>query len=223
MSRGRWLTPASLPSTTRCYSVELPDSIEFLSLLKGAIDDLRFVSNWEEVGITPQETADAFAAVFDTIAECTGGSGLVTGEIIAYATSTPPTGTLACDGTTYLRVDYPDLYSVLASSFISDADHFIVPDLRGRSIIGIGTGTGLTARSMNASGGEENHALSEAELASHSHTIPVSAFGSGGSLSQILYASGVGAPSSKGTNADGSGSAHNTMHPFRALGYAIVT
>lgn len=216
--RGKWLTPDSTPSGKSCWRVVLPDSIAFLAAFKGAIDELRFSSNWEQLsGISAEDTANLFAEVFDTIQECN-----VIGEIIAYATSSPPAGTLDCDGSTYLRVDYPDLYSVLASAFIQDADHFSVPDLRGRSIVGIGTGTGLTARAMNDDGGEENHALSEAELASHYHTLSpysLTAF----SVTPGPAPVGVWSVGALATTSVGSGSEHNTMHPFLALGYAIVT
>lgn len=216
--RGQWLTPDSTPAGTACWRVLLPDSIECLALFKGAIDELRFASNWEQLsGITPAEAADLFAASFDTLTRCN-----VVGEIIAYATTNPPAGTLACDGATYLRVDYPVLYAALASAFISDSDHFVVPDLRGRSIVGIGTGTGLTARSMNDDGGEENHTLSEAELASHYHTLSpysLTAF----SVTPGPAPVGVWSVGALATTSVGSGSGHNTMHPFLALGYAIVT
>lgn len=145
----------------------------------------------------------------------------MTGEIIAYATTNPPAGTLACDGSTYLRTNYPLLYAALASPFISDSDHFVVPDLRGRTVIGIGTGAGLTARAMNASGGEETHQLSVAELASHTHTYfapSVITVGTGPVLVPYLASQTASV-----TGLAGSDTAHNNMEPFLALGYAIVT
>ena len=93
------------------------------------------------------------------------------GTIFPLALAAVPTGALECDGSTYLRVDYPDLYAALDSAFITDADHFVVPDLRGRTILGVGTGSGLSTYAMNASGGAESHVLSTAELASHSHGV----------------------------------------------------
>lgn len=215
--RGQWLTPESTPAGTACWRVLLPDSVECLALFKGAIDELRFASNWEQLsGITPADAADLFAASFDTLQRCN-----VVGEIITYATTDPPPGSLACDGATYLRVDYPVLYAALASPFISDSDHFVVPDLRGRSIVGTGTGTGLTARSMNASGGEETHQLTASEMPSHTHNsffwtlAPAAAPGT-----PVLTPAGSSVTPTSSAGTDG---AHNTMHPFRALGYAIVT
>jgi microcystin-dependent protein len=51
--------------------------------------------------------------------------------------------------------------------------NFVTPDARGRNVIGSGTGAGLTARTIGATGGEEQHQLlaSESGLPAHSHTI----------------------------------------------------
>jgi len=43
---------------------------------------------------------------------------------------------LECDGSSYLRVDYPYLYAAIASAYIIDADNFRVPDLRDRVPLG---------------------------------------------------------------------------------------
>jgi len=37
-------------------------------------------------------------------------------------------GVLDCDGSSYLREDYPLLYDVIADAYIIDADNFFVPD-----------------------------------------------------------------------------------------------
>ena len=51
------------------------------------------------------------------------------------------------------------------------SDKFFLPDLRGRSLIGAGTGRGLSQRTMGDVGGEETHFLTQSELPSHSHGI----------------------------------------------------
>lgn len=143
------------------------------------------------------------------------------GTIFAYATANPPDNSLACDGATHLRTDFPALYAILAPAFITDSDHFITPDLRGRTILGTGQGAGLTNRIMNDSGGEENHQLTVAELASHFHTMsftffPLTVVGPGELPDSVV---GAGTLATNTTGGDGS---HNNMQPWRALGYAIV-
>ncbi len=170
------------------------------------------------------------------------------GSIFPFITSAPPTGALECDGATYLRVDYPDLYAALDSAFIVDADHFIVPDLRGRTIIGVGTGSGLSTYAMNASGGQESHQLSVAELAVHTHTSPphthtesphVHSYDKGNSqtfhpgtgtnefklngFTATATSAAASTLSSDAVTIDnaGSGTAHENRQPYLALRYAL--
>jgi len=52
------------------------------------------------------------------------------GHIQMVATEEVPDNMLLCDGTTYAREDYPELYEAIAGSCHIDADNFFVPDLR---------------------------------------------------------------------------------------------
>ncbi len=157
------------------------------------------------------------------------------GLIVPFVTLDPPPNVLPCDGSTYLRVDYPNLYDVLDPFFIVDADHFNVPDLRGRTVIGVGSGSGLSNRNVGDSGGEETHTLITSEIPSHSHTdlghthsiplvvgLPAQA-GVGFSANQtvpVLTAStGIGFASLTNTGGDGS---HENMQPFFSLNYGIM-
>jgi microcystin-dependent protein len=56
---------------------------------------------------------------------------------------------------------------------------FRTPDLRGRFILGAGTGPGLTERAVGQTGGAEQHVLSDGELAAHAHPIASETFGTG--------------------------------------------
>jgi len=216
--RSRWLTPDAPASGYICRLLRIPNSVECAAIVNGALDDLQNPGNFEEYGtLTPQQTADLFAQMFD---DYRVDRGCMIGTIFAYATTDTPTGALACDGTTYLRVDYPALYAVLATPFITDADHFIVPDLRGRTVVGTGTGSGLTARALNDSGGEENHALTAGEGPSHRHGyIVYSTPGLAAAPGELPVV--IPTPSGVFTNFDGANTPHNTMQPFRALKYAI--
>ena len=99
--------------------------------------------------------------VFDDLAVALQKFLVPVGTINAYVGSTAPTGWLFCNGTTSTSI-YPILAGLVGAT---------VPDLRGRTIIGTGTGAGLTARTLNATGGTETHVLTTAELAAHSHSI----------------------------------------------------
>jgi len=215
---GRWLTPDSIPTNRVCRMLSIPASSEWLALVSGALLELTKEWNWEQSGsITAEQAAEEAASFFMDYYE---ERPCMIGAIIPYATSTLPTGTLACDGSTYNKSDYPALYASLDSAYIVDATSFRVPDLRGRSVIGTGQGSGLTNRAIDSNGGEETHVLTTAELAAHAHSI---------NSSIVLYTVGPapaavlgGVPPITATNNAGSGGAHENMHPWRALKYAIV-
>jgi len=157
-------------ANNRTISVRLsPDS---LTLLLSGVDGFIPRGQWRYGDETPVDDTD-----WDTIdamiakAATELMTNIFTGTIFPLATATIPAGALECDGSTHLRVDYPALYAVLDSAFIVDADHFTTPDLRGRTILGVGTGSGLSTYAEGAMGGQESHALTTAELAAHNHSV----------------------------------------------------
>lgn len=143
------------------------------------------------------------------------------GYIMPYMTESPPANVLACDGSTYLREDYPALYDVLESVFIVDADHFTVPDLRGRTVIGAGDGSGLSSRAVGDSLGEETHQLSVGELASHNHTIPLTATTLALEPGEVTVTTPIPILTSN-TGDTGGDASHNNMQPSYALNYGVI-
>ena len=172
------------------------------------------------------------------------------GDLIISA-ATSRLGCLLCDGSAYSRTTYAALYAAISTTYgVGDGSTtFNVPDFRSRVIVGAGTGVGLTARGLGQTGGEENHQLSEGELAAHSHggaTGSASAV-SGGSevvlesdewnVQQIPGYSGAGnfvasasgdisgttLPHSHSIPSDGSNTAHNNMQPFGVANVFIKT
>jgi len=232
MSRQAWLTPDSIPTATICRRLVIPDELGVKIAVSGALDLLGFAKNWEQFGsVTPDDMASAMRdMLWNFINE---GTVCMIGAIVSFATATVPDGALECDGSTYLQADYPELYSVLDTAFIIDADSFFVPDLRGRVSVGIGTGSGLTARAMNDIFGEETHVLSTAELASHNHTqnphthTEITATASIAEVSVVpvptaIPGVGVTGASTATNNATGSDTAHNNIQPSVALRMCII-
>ncbi len=93
------------------------------------------------------------------------------GTMLDFAGSTVPFGYIACDGSTVSRVTYARLFEIIGTSFGAGdgSTTFKLPDFRGRVAVGSGQGSSLTNRTLAQTGGAETHALSEAELASHTH------------------------------------------------------
>ena len=92
-----------------------------------------------------------------------------TGTVSAYAGSTAPTGYLLCDGSAVSQTTYAALYAVVgANAFGTDGGgNFSLPDLKGRTVIGVGVGTEITATRGTYQGA--------ATLPAHTHPVPAGA------------------------------------------------
>lgn len=112
---------------------------------------------------------DAFSVDGTTLTLSTG----VPGMISPYAGSSAPSGYVLCDGTAYSTTGtYANLFAVIGTTYGDDGvDTFRVPDLRGRTLVGAGTGTGLTARSRGDEFGAEETTLAETNLPAHTHEV----------------------------------------------------
>jgi microcystin-dependent protein len=97
-------------------------------------------------------------------------SAVPTGTVLDFAGATIPASYLLCDGTVYPIATYPALGALLTNKYGGDGTTtFAVPDCRGRTAIGTGTGSGLTARTLAAKGGAESIVLAVGHLPSHTH------------------------------------------------------
>lgn len=147
----------------------------------------------------------------------------IIGEVRIYCGTSAPNGWLTCNGTEVSRTTYADLFSVIGTTFgVGDGSTtFNLPDFQGRSPVGVGSGSGLTARAMGDSDGEEEHTLNAAEMPNHAHGF--TAFG------DLLAGAGtdIWRPTTAGStitsSAVGGGNPHNTMHPFLAINLIIYS
>lgn len=156
------------------------------------------------------------------------------GAILPFATDVLPDGVLACDGASYLRTDWPELYAALGSVYQLDADNFIVPDLRSRVIAGVGNDGFLTPYNLNDSGGLEQVTLVTAEIPSHTHadtghthvegtaTPAVVTIGAGAPAPTAVPGVGVTGVGNAALANTGGDNGHENRQPFVALTYGIV-
>lgn len=147
-----------------------------------------------------------------------------TGVITFFAATSAPTGWLLCDGSAVSRTTFAALFALLGTGFGpgDGSTTFNVPDLRSRMPLGTGTGTGLAARTLAQTGGEENHVLTVSEMPSHNHSYQI-AQASSPSVQSGVTASVLVSLAGSTTGNQGSGVAHNNMPPFLVLTGIIKT
>lgn len=157
------------------------------------------------------------------------------GLITQYAGSAIPSGWLLCDGSTVSRTTYAALFLAIGTTYgaADGVNNFNLPDLRGRTLIGAGQGSGgLTNRVRGVSGGTETHQLTTAEMPAHGHRLNVSGTAGMAAFSHIRVdvASGLSTnyntALSGGANYvenTGGGGNHNNMQPFSVVHHMIKT
>lgn len=217
----------SLPFTTGddvtggyvTYRLRFIDQMWMLEAIMAALIFLTEGDNWNDVGTVSREDAASMSSVMVEIFDPVLSSP---GIIYPFGGSTLPDGALWCDGASYLRADYPDLFGVIGSTFGSaDSDHFNVPDLRYRVPAGVGSWSGSPDLDLGDQVGEPDHTLTTSEMPSHQHSID-------GFVPALVLAPGelpsfsdVAVPS--GTGFTGGGDPHNNMQPTLGVNYIIST
>ena len=152
-----------------------------------------------------------------------------TGTVSAFAGSSAPTGYVLCDGSEYNEVGtYAALFAVLGSTYNTGgetANHFRVPDLRGRVIAGIDSAnnvlndtSSINGTALGNTGGDDVHQLVVSEMPAHDH---------GGTASQVKVAGSTLSIAASGTfnfgalPSEGGDGAHNNVQPTIILNYII--
>lgn len=210
-------TPDSIPAALTGRLLLIPNNYQIVQTIWGALLPLTYASNWQQIGaVTPADIAFVMQGIVDAALD---GFPALLGTVFPVITALPPDGSLLCDGSTYLRSQYPSLYDALAPVFQTTGTTFTLPDLRGRAVIGAGNGSGLTPRAVGDVLGEETHQLTVGELASHDHSTGNS----------ILIATATPPPLDvlgpnplpAFTGSTGGDQAHNNMQPSLALNWAV--
>ncbi|MBX3381097.1 MAG: tail fiber protein [Phycisphaeraceae bacterium] len=160
------------------------------------------------------------------------------GDLMLFAGNFEPANWMFCDGRLLPVSEYGSLFNLIGNTYggIGSAS-FALPDLRGRVIVGSGTGPGLTPRTVAQSFGTETVSLTPAQMAAHNHSIQC-ASGSPNSpnpeqrlpavaeAGTLPYATSIPGGAAVMLDAGaaastGSGAAHENIQPSIALNYCI--
>lgn len=173
-----------------------------------------------------------------------GSQAVPVGAITMYAGSTAPSGYLICNGASVNRADYPALFTAIGTTYGSaSGTTFNIPDLRGRTPVGAGTGAGLTNRVLGSTGGAETVTLTIAQMPAHNHTGTItggahnhtinsrSGYGSGTnpyaigqfwpSSAYADYTTNTTASHTHTIPSEGGGGGHANMQPWLAVNFII--
>ena len=94
------------------------------------------------------------------------------GEIRIFAGNFAPNGWALCEGQLLPIAQYTAVFSLLGTMYGGDGrTNFALPDLRGRVVIGVGQGNGLSPYVQGQVGGAESVTLTTQQMPSHSHAV----------------------------------------------------
>lgn len=153
------------------------------------------------------------------------------GEVRLFAGIFAPRNWALCNGGLMSIAQNSALFSLLGTNYGGDGvTTFGVPDLRGRTPVGFGSGNGLTPRTYGEMGGTENVTLLSSNMPAHVHaqTAPTATVTAGGAATADLYvysgladtAVAVGGVSFASVNAGGRGA--EAYPTFNAAGVPDV-
>lgn len=158
------------------------------------------------------------------------------GQIQAFGFNFAPRGWAKCEGQLISIAENNALFALLGTMYGGDGrTTFGLPDLRGRSIVGVGNGPGLGNIVQGARGGSESVTLTTNNLPSHNHAVSVSVNTGNGEESaaqNAIISNHTGAFSEAATagavlggvasSPAGVGQPFNNRNPFLGINYCIA-
>lgn len=157
------------------------------------------------------------------------------GEIRMFAGNYAPVGWAFCDGQILSISEYETLFNLIGTTYGGDGQEtYVLPDLRGRAPIHMGTGSSGTAYIIGETGGVETVTLTVNQIPAHSFGQGSSQAGSSnnptgnGPAKAVLDRQDIniysdtttGKTSSNVPNLGGS-QPHDNMQPYLAINYII--
>jgi microcystin-dependent protein len=179
------ITGSKLAPATVTQSNLAPGSVGTAELIDGGVQNVDLASNAVDarvlaVGGVQGPNIAASAVSIDKLTTAAAQALNAPGDLV-FSAATARAGAVLCNGAAYSRTDptYAALFAAIGTTYGAGdgVSTFNVPDYRGRVCVAAGAGAGLTNRALAAKFGEENHVLTTAEVAAHTHGIFAAATG----------------------------------------------
>lgn len=101
-------------------------------------------------------------------------------QVMLFAGNFAPLNWAYCNGQLQAIADNPALFALLGTTYGGDGQQtFALPDLRGRTPLGVGQGSGLSSIALGQVGGAVAVTLTQGQLATHTHVASLKAGVSG--------------------------------------------
>jgi len=216
-----WIEVAN--GATKIYTDDIHDERIYSTLKNIDFASILIDGNLDAGGNKITELGDG-VGVHDLInkGQCDAGATFADvpqGSVVVFGTTTVPAGFLLCNGASYLRTDYPALFSAIGVLHGSaDSTHFNVPNMTGRIPVGHDP-LDADFATVGLTGGATTVTVTEANLPPHVHTGIKTATNQvtrGGSKTSI-----TAGPVSGTTGSTGGGGAHANMGPAITMAYGI--
>jgi microcystin-dependent protein len=164
----------------------------------------------------------------------------ILGEIRLFAPDFAPSGWAFCHGQLLPINQNMALFSILGTSYGGNGiNNFALPDFRGRTPVGFGSGANLSTYTIGQKTGNPTNTLAIPQLPAHTHTVsgtmslkatagaanlesPVgNYFANDGTAKFDVQHDGVTMPYNALLNNTGGNTAFNNIMPYQALHYVI--
>jgi len=156
------------------------------------------------------------------------------GQLLLVPYNFNPQGYLFCQGQLLQISQYEALYNLIGTTYGGDGQStFGLPDMRGRTGIGMGTGAGLSSYVIGERGGVEQVTLTTNQMPQHNHGFACSTSAQGSAVpNNAVPASGpniynAGSPSVDFAGATitmaGGNQPHANLQPFLVLNWCIAS
>jgi len=152
-----------------------------------------------------------------------------------FAGNFAPQGWALCQGQLLSIEQNTALFALIGTTYGGDGQTtFALPDLRGRVTVSMGSGQGLTPRSIGQNGGSETVGLVAAQMPAHSHLANCGPIGTQASPTGNYWSTDPGGNTAAYSNASNSqmaagaisaytgGQPHDNVQPFLVINYIIA-